>query len=381
MSTGWVWHERCMWHDPGSAGGPLPAGGWIEPGTHIENVETKRRLRNLVELSGLLERLVVVAPRAATVDEVCRVHAPSYVERIAKLSAAGGGDAGNMTPFGTGSFEIALLAAGGAIAATDAVLDGEVDNGYALVRPPGHHAMRDSGCGFCIFNNVAIAAAHARSARGVDRVAIVDWDVHHGNGIQEAFYEDASVLTISLHQDGNFPPNSGAVEDNGSGEGAGANINVPLPAGSGQGAYLAAMERVVAPALARQSPQLVLVASGFDASGMDPLAQMMLHSDSYRAMTQLVLDAARQTCGGRVVVCHEGGYSPFIVPFCGLALIETLAGVRTDVEDPYMPIIASMPGQELLPHQDAAVARAERLVHRVGGAPAPTPGGAEESLT
>lgn len=370
MSTGWVWHERCMWHEPGSAGGPLPAGGWIEPGTHVENVETKRRLRNLVEVSGMLERLVAIAPRPATADEVCRVHTRDYVERIARMSAGRGGDAGNMTPFGAGSYEIALLAAGGAITAADAVLDGHVDNCYALVRPPGHHAMLDSGCGFCIFNNVAIAAAHARHARGLDRVAIVDWDVHHGNGTQEAFYEDPSVLTISLHQDGNFPPNSGPVQENGSGAGAGANINVPLPAGSGEGAYLAAMERIVAPALARHSPQLVIVASGLDASGMDPLGQMMLHSDSYRALTRIVMDAARESCGGRLVVCHEGGYSPFIVPFCGLALIETLAGVRTTVDDPYLPILAGMPGQELLPHQDAAVARAQRLVERVGGASA-----------
>ncbi len=369
MSTGWVWHERCMWHDPGSAGGPLPAGGWIEPGTHVENVETKRRMRNLVEVSGLLHQLVAVAPRSATVAEVCRVHGRGYVERIEQMSASGGGDAGNMTPFGPGSYEIALLAAGGAIAAVDAVLDGHVENCYALTRPPGHHAMRDSGCGFCIFNNVAIAAAHAREARGLERVAIVDWDVHHGNGLQEAFYEDPSVLTISLHQDGNFPPNSGPVDENGSGAGAGAHINIPLPAGSGDGAYLAAIDRVVVPALDRHRPQLVLVASGYDASGMDPLAQMMLHSDSYRAMTSRVMDAARESCDGRVVVCHEGGYSPFVVPFCGLALIETLTDIRTEVQDPYMPIIAGMPGQELLDHQDQAVARAERLVQHVPAAP------------
>ncbi|HKO26855.1 MAG TPA: hypothetical protein VJU80_05310, partial [Solirubrobacteraceae bacterium] len=125
------------------------------------------------------------------------------------------------------------------------------------------------------------------------------------------------------------------------------------------------VERVVVPALDRHRPQLVIVASGYDASGMDPLAQMMLHSDSYRAMTRKVMDAASESCEGRVVVCHEGGYSPFVVPFCGLALIETLAGIRTEVQDPYMPIIAGMPGQELLAHQDEAVARAERLVPNV----------------
>jgi acetoin utilization deacetylase AcuC-like enzyme len=357
-----------MWHDPGSAGGPLPAGGWIEPGSHVESAETKRRFRNLVEASGLLGQLVRLEAGAAPVDAVQRVHGPDYVERIRKLSDAGGGDAGNMTPFGGGSYEIALLAAGGVIAAVDAVLDGRVENAYALIRPPGHHAEPDSGGGFCIFNNVAIAAAHAREARGIERVAVVDWDVHHGNGTQKAFYKDPSVLTISLHQDGNFPPGSGPLAENGEGAGAGANINVPLPAGSGQGAYVAALERVVLPALRRHAPGVVIVACGFDASGMDPLGQMLLHSESYRRLTELILAGAAQVCGGRVVFAHEGGYSPFIVPFCGLATVETLAGIRTEVVDPYLPVLVAMPGQELLPHHEAVVTRAAALIERVPAA-------------
>ncbi len=365
MRTGWVWEERCMWHDPGSAGGPLPAGGWIEPGSHVESAETKRRFRNLVEASGLLDQLVRIPASPASADAVQRVHTREYVQRIQRLSDAGGGDAGNMSPFGRGSYEIALLAAGATIAAVDAVLGGRVENCYALIRPPGHHAEPDSGGGFCIFNNVAIAAAHARRAHELERVAIVDWDVHHGNGTQAAFFEDPSVLTISLHQDGNFPPGSGPVEENGAGPGEGTNVNVPLPAGSGQGAYEAALERVVLPALRRHAPGLVIVACGFDASGMDPLAQMLLHSDSYRRLTELIVDVTDEVCGGRLVFSHEGGYSPFIVPFCGLATVETLAGVRTEVVDPYLPVLVNMPGQELLPHQEAAVRRAEALVERI----------------
>jgi acetoin utilization deacetylase AcuC-like enzyme len=358
LSTGLVWDERCMWHDPGAGGGPLPAGGWIQPDVHAENPEPKRRIRNLLEVSGLLDDLVPIRARAASAEEVCRFHAEEYVARVHTMSEAGGGDAGGYTPFGPGSYEIALLSAGGCLAAVDAVLTGEVDNCYALVRPPGHHATRESGMGFCIFGNVAIAAHHARASHGLTRLAIVDWDVHHGNGTQEAFYGDPDVLTISLHQDSAFPPGSGSVEETGEGAGVGFNVNVPLPAGSGHGAYLAAMEQVILPALLRHDPELILIACGYDASGMDPLARMMLHSDSYRELTGMVMRAAGEVCGGRLVLCHEGGYSSAVTPFCGLAVLETLSGRSTDVEDPYQPLIAAMAGHDLMPHQRSAVERA-----------------------
>jgi acetoin utilization deacetylase AcuC-like enzyme len=358
MATGWVWDERYAWHDTRSAASHLPAGGFIEPGTHAENPATKRRFRNLLEVSGLLAQLTPIAPRAATEAEVQRLHTPDYVQRIKSLSADNGGDAGEGTPFGPGSYEIALLAAGGCFAAVDAVLDGDVRNAYALVRPPGHHAEPDLGRGFCIFGNTALAAMHAREARGLARVAVVDWDVHHGNGTEHAFYDDASVLTISLHQDNCFPTGSGAVTDTGVDAGAGFNLNVPLPPGSGEGAYVAAFERVVAPALRAFGPDLVLVASGLDASANDPLARMMLTSESYRRMTRILLDVADELCDGRLVFCHEGGYSSAYVPFCGLAVVEELSGIPTGVEDPFLEYFSSWAGQELQPHQEEAVARA-----------------------
>jgi acetoin utilization deacetylase AcuC-like enzyme len=277
-------------------------------------------------------RLVHIEPRDATVDEVCQFHSRAYVDNVKALSDANGGDAGGLTPFGPGSFEIALRSAGGTIAAIDAVLDGTVDNCYALVRPPGHHAVADSGMGFCIFGNVAIGVHHARMARGLDRVAVIDWDVHHGNGTQAAFYEDPSVLTISLHQDNCFPPGSGQIGDTGSGPGDGYNINIPLPPGAGHGAYLAAFERVVLPAVRAFRPDLIVIASGFDASGMDPLGRQLLYSDSYRELTRLVMDVAGECCDGRLVMSHEGGYSPSVVPFCGLAVLEQMSGIRTAVE-------------------------------------------------
>jgi acetoin utilization deacetylase AcuC-like enzyme len=362
MATGLVWHELYMWHDTGTAAWVMPPGLTVEPLRHIENADGKRRLRNLVEVSGLLEHLVELKPRAATEAEVLRLHAPEYVERIRQLSSERGGDAGELTPFGPGSYEIALLAAGGCLTAVDAVLDGKVDNAYALVRPPGHHAERDLGRGFCIFGNTALAALHAREARHLSRVAIVDWDVHHGNGTEHAFYLDPSVLTISIHQDNNFPPASGAITDTGAGAGEGYNINVPLPAGSGVGAYVATFERVVAPALAAFRPELILVASGLDASAMDPLASMMMTSDGYRQLTRIMLAVAADVCEGRLVACHEGGYSPAYVPYCGLAIIEELAGVRTGLEDPLLGLLGGMGGQAIQPHQEAVVREAAKLV-------------------
>jgi acetoin utilization deacetylase AcuC-like enzyme len=360
-----------MWHDTGTGAGVIPAGLTVQPLGHLENAESKRRIRNLLEVSGLINHLVMLQPRAATEDEVLRLHTREYVDRIKDESSRLGGDAGDLTPFGPGSFEIALLAAGGCMTAVDAVLDGKVDNAYALVRPPGHHAERDTGRGFCIFANVALAAIHAQKVRGLSRVAIVDWDVHHGNGTEHAFYHDPTVLTISIHQDNNYPPDSGAITDTGSGAGNGYNINVPLPAGSGVGAYIATFERVVAPALRAYRPDLILIASGLDASAMDPLASMMMTSDGYRKLTQVMLGVAAEVCAGRLVMCHEGGYSPAYVPYCGLAIMEELAGVRTDVADPLLGLLASFGGQELQPHQDAVVREAMKLAAAVRPQPAP----------
>jgi len=365
MSTGLVWHERMMWHDTGSGTGELPSGGWLQPGLHAENPETKRRLKNLLDATGLTERLAPVVPRAATLAEIERVHEAAYVERIRQLSAARGGDAGDgETPFGPGSFEIGLLAAGGAISAVDAVLDGGVDNAYALVRPPGHHALPHTGMGFCIFGNVAVAVRHARVERGLARVAVVDWDVHHGNGTQAIFEDDPSVLAVSLHQDGLYPAASGSLEEQGTGAGEGATLNIPLPAGSGRGAYVAALERVVVPALERFRPELIVVACGFDAGALDPLGRMLLPARAFGELTGILLDAAARLCDGRLVCCHEGGYSASHVPFCGLAVIERLSGESAGIEDPF-GYLGDVPGQELQPHQGAAVAAAAALVERV----------------
>lgn len=187
MTTGFVFAERYLWHETGSW---TEASPWIEPSTPPESPEPKRRIRNLLEVSNVAERLTSLAPRCATRFELERFHTPSYIERISSMSQARGGNAGGLTPFGRGSYEIARLAAGGVITAVDSVLKGIVDNAYALVRPPGHHASPDRGDGFCLFNNIAVAVNHARAVHGLHRIAVLDWDVHHGNGTEAGFYED-----------------------------------------------------------------------------------------------------------------------------------------------------------------------------------------------
>ena len=364
MKTGLIWDERYMWWDTRSGAAFMPAGGWLEPGEHAENPSTKRRFKNLIDVSGMADHLVPVKPRMATVEEVERYHTKEYVARMKELSDTGGGDAGEITPFSGGGFEIALLAVGGTLIAIEKVVSGELDTAYALVRPPGHHAQKDLGRGFCMFSNAALGAMHARQALGLERVAIVDWDVHHGNGTQWAFYDDPSVLTISLHQDRYFPMDSGMVDEVGEGAGVGANINVPLPGGSGVGAYVSAFERVVVPALNRFKPDLILVASGLDASALDPLARQQMHSDGYRQLTRVFMDTAAAN-KSHLVFTHEGGYSAAYVPFCGLAVLEELTGHRTPVEDPYLPIFAGIGGQDLQPHQAAVIDQSAALVENV----------------
>jgi acetoin utilization deacetylase AcuC-like enzyme len=367
MATAFIWHERYMWHDQRTYADWLPPEALFEPEPGLESPATKRRFRNLIEASGIGVHLDWLAPRAASEEEVLRLHTQAYLDRIRTLSAATGGEAGEGTPFGRGSYEIALLAAGGCITAVDAVLDGRARTAYALVRPPGHHAEADRGRGYCILGNTAIAALHARAARGLARVAIVDWDVHHGNGTESAFLSDPSVLTISLHQSNHYPAGRGLVEDNGVGAGEGANLNVPLPAGAGRAAYVHAFEQVVLPALDRFRPELILVACGLDASAMDPNARMNLTPACFGELTRLIRDAADRLCGGRLVLCHEGGYSSMYVPYCGLAVLEVLTGYDAGV--PYDLLVDGDPGGiPLHEHERAAVAAAAANVGRV-----PTP--------
>ena len=367
--TGLVAHERYFWHDAGSGAGFSSSNPFVQPDHHPESPDTKRRLLALLEVSGLAERLIRVKPRPAEYSELRYFHTERYIDTVRKLSAANGGPIGDSASIGTGSYEIALLAAGGCIEAADAVLAGRLKNAYALVRPPGHHAEADQGRGYCVFGNVVLLVRHAQRVHGVQRVAVVDWDVHHGNGTEGAFIADPSVLTLSIHQDRCYPVDAGQLGVSGTGPAAGTNLNIPLPAGSGHGAYLAAFDRVVLPALQRFRPQLIVVASGLDASAMDPLGRMLCTSETYRAMAARIAAAADSLCGGRLVATHEGGYSNAYVPFCGLAVIEEFAGIRTPVVDPYLEELMHMGGQELQPHQAAVIDAAAALVRNIPQGP------------
>lgn len=364
-NTGFVWHETFMWHEGGRIAGIMPAGFPVEPGHPHETPETKRRLKNLLDASGLSDSLVQIKPRVASDEELLRVHTPQYLEKLAAASELPQASVGLDGFLTKGSYPIARLSAGGVLAAVDAIYAGAVENAYALCRPIGHHATASEGMGFCLLANPSLAARHAMAVHGAARVAIVDIDVHHGNGTQSIFWRDPSVLAISLHQDNWFPPESGAVSERGEGEGFGSNINIPLPAGCGWGAYRLAFETVVLPALERFRPDFIIMPCGYDAGAQDPLGRMILHGGAFAAMTAMLMEAARKLCGGRLLLTHEGGYNPWTVPFMGLAVIETLSGVRTAVDDPHEPIFANMTGHELLAHQAAAVAAAAQLVAEI----------------
>lgn len=342
--------ELCFWHSAGMHALFLPVGGWVQPPAaagFAESPDSKRRLKNLMDVAGLSSKLLNKSAAAASEEDLLRVHTPDYLKRFKEVSDAGGGELGPQAPAGPGSYEIAKKSAGLAMAAVDAVLSGEVDNAYSLSRPPGHHCLADQAMGFCFLANIPVAIEAAKAKYGLQRCAVVDWDVHHGNGTQSIYESSSSVLTISLHQDRCYPPGYSGVDDRGVGDGEGFNVNIPLPAGSGHEAYLQAMDEIVIPALEAFKPELIIVASGFDASSVDPLARMMLHSESYRLMTQRIRETAEKLCDGRFVVVHEGGYSEAYVPFCGVATIEEMVGVKTGVEDPVLGFFQEQqPGAE-----------------------------------
>ncbi|PSJ55554.1 class II histone deacetylase [Kumtagia ephedrae] len=342
--TAFYFDEKCLWFSAGPAALVLPVGGWVQPmasGGHADSPEPKRRLKSLMDVSGLTDRLDWRKAPAATREDLLRIHPASYIDAFKAMSDAGGGALHPTAPFSGGAFEIAQQSAGLAIQAVVDVADGSCRTAYAVTRPSGHHCSPDTSMGFCMFANVALAVEAARARHGLKRIAVLDWDVHHGNGTEACFYGRGDVLTISIHQEHCFPPGaSGGASDAGAGDGAGANINIPLWPGSGHDMYLAAMEGIALPAIREFRPDLIVVVSGFDANGVDPLARMLATSETFRTMTRLVRQAATELCGGRLVIVQEGGYAETAVPFCGVAVLEELAGVSTGVVDPYLGLVS-----------------------------------------
>jgi acetoin utilization deacetylase AcuC-like enzyme len=278
-----------------------------EPGEF--HPERPARIQVLLDLADELDRgkFQILAPKVAARSDIESCHGADYITLVQSTSKANQYALDGDTVTSRDSFGVGLLAVGGFLRLLDSIAAGESRNGFALVRPPGHHALRDRAMGFCLFNTIAIGARHLKRAHGANRVLVMDWDVHHGNGTQNAFYDDPSVLFISTHQ---FPyyPGTGAVTEVGTEAGEGYTINVPLPAGCADAEYLRVFEEVVVPAAKKFAPEWILVSAGFDPHRHDPLGGMDVTEKGFGAMAQCLLELADQHCGGKIAFLLEGGY-------------------------------------------------------------------------
>jgi acetoin utilization deacetylase AcuC-like enzyme len=294
---------------------------------HPERPERLQAIEAELARQGLLSGRSHLPFAPADPNDVERVHNPWYVETVERLAERGGGWLDADTYVTPQSYDVALWAAGAAVAAVDAVLGGVAPRAFALVRPPGHHATPERGMGFCLFNNIAIAAARALS-RGLERVLIFDWDVHHGNGTQDVFYDSSAVMFCSIHQHP-FYPGTGTASERGIGSGEGYTLNLPLPAGRTDDDYIRIVDEVIVPAAYRYRPELILISAGYDAHAHDPLGGMRLTERGFAAMTRLIADAASDLCGGRIVAVLEGGYDVAALGRCIAATVRELDGTTS----------------------------------------------------
>jgi acetoin utilization deacetylase AcuC-like enzyme len=293
--TGFVYDDIYLRHQTGAG--------------HPERPERLTAIVDQLQRDGLLGDLLRLKPVAAAPDSIAAVHTVEYVEHVRRSCQSGTAylDSAD-TPVCRDSYEVALVAAGGVQAAIDAVMEGKVRNAFCAIRPPGHHALKDKAMGFCLFNNVAIAARYIQQKHKLAKVLIVDWDVHHGNGTQAIFYDDPTVFYFSVHQSP-FYPGTGSVEERGQGKGLGSKLNAPLPAGSDDAEYRKVFEQQLQPAAAAFKPDFVLISAGFDSGRNDLLGRMKLTPEGYAALTRIVKGIAGQYSHGRLVSVLEGGYN------------------------------------------------------------------------
>jgi acetoin utilization deacetylase AcuC-like enzyme len=337
------WHEDALAHDTGSGVFEHPPSPLMaEEELHPESAVRVRNMKAILERGPLADDVRWRRGRHAERQELELLHHPPYIDFVRDFCEAGGGLLTLSTPVSKGSWPAALAAAGSALAATEAVLDGETAAAFALVRPPGHHAQPAQADGYCLFNNVALAAELARR-RGVGRVAVLDWDVHHGNGTQECFWDRSDVLTVSFHMRhgawGPSHPQTGAPGEVGAGDGMGFNVNVELPPGTGDGGYAKAFEQIVAPIADRFEPELLLIACGQDANQFDPNGRQCLSMEGFRRLGASARELAERHCDGRIVLVQEGGYARSYSAFCLHATLAGSLGVEVALDDPcaYMP--------------------------------------------
>jgi acetoin utilization deacetylase AcuC-like enzyme len=306
--TGFVLDERYRLHDTG-------------PG-HPERSDRIAVLLRAIEEGPGLRR---IAPRAATGDEITLVHDQRHFEAVGRTSGQTRAAFDADTPVSADSFDTACLAAGGMLAAVDAVMAGEIDNAFAMVRPPGHHAERSQAMGFCLFNNVAVGAEYLRRRHGLQRILVMDWDVHHGNGTQHSFYGDPGVLFISTHRYP-FYPGTGAIDEVGRGDGEGFTVNLPLPAGFGDVEYDELFDAVVVPIAEAFNPEFVLISAGFDPHARDPLGGMAVTEAGFARMAHRLLDVAERCAQRRCVAVLEGGYDLQAIRDSSVAVLDQFRG-------------------------------------------------------
>src|SRR5438876_3657558 len=344
----------------------------ITPANHPERPQRVQKAWLVLEALQWLERdgLVQLTPRPATVDELGLVHDHAYIREVETFGAevAREAQAGKKqsrffatdTYISAQSYEVARMAAGAPLVAIDAVMKGEVNNAYCLVRPPGHHALPDEAMGFCLFNNVAVAARYALDQYGLERVMIIDYDVHHGNGIQDIFYDDPRVLYFSIHQ-APFYPGTGLSDELGEGAGLGTTINVPLPAQTAFDTYEAVFRQIMAPASDRFDPQLILVSAGFDAHWKDPIGDMYLSTAGFARLTQIIIEQANFLCNGRLVMVQEGGYDLDAMANGVATCINLLLGDDAAVDN-----LGPPPTKEYRLNADVLIAELRRIHHLTG---------------
>lgn len=322
--------------------GSVPAEQHTRSG-HPENARRVKAILSVLEAEGVLPDLVPIEPVLATEKQLRLAHDERLIELVELASKHGGGllDADTYTT--SASYEQARLAVGTSCLLVDRIMERGATNGIGLIRPPGHHADYDRVGGFCLFNNVAIAARHAQTEYEAKRVVIIDYDVHHGNGTQNIFYEDPTVLYISLHlHTPFFYPGTGAMNEVGAGSGQGATLNIPLGPGAGDNCYHLAFEEVINPSIARFKPDLILVSAGFDAHWSDPLASASLSLSGYAEISRAIADLADEWCDGKLLFLLEGGYKLEALGYGVLNVVHALTG-RDEVKDPLGPSTQSEP--------------------------------------
>ncbi|NQT47891.1 MAG: histone deacetylase [Chloroflexi bacterium] len=313
-----------------------------DTGPHPENSGRLVETVSVLENSGVKERLVAIPAVKATPEELALVHSADHIKRVDAMAAAGGGWLDADTVVSPASYDVALYAAGGLLKATEAVIQGHVDSAFALVRPPGHHATQSRAMGFCLFNNIAVAAKEGLTKHKLDRVLIVDFDVHHGNATQDTFYHDPAVLYFSTHQYP-FYPGSGSLHEVGAGTAQGATVNVPMPAYCGQEEYLRIFQEILVPAARRFQPQLILVSAGYDAHWADSISLMQLSVSTYAQFARTLKELAEELCRGKLVFTLEGGYHLQALAYSIKAMLEVLLG-DTAIDDPLgEPTLARKP--------------------------------------